>query len=92
MDAALAEREKDVLTLAANLGTAGKNARIAWGAYTGKGIYGAANPTSLNVDCYPVLVIVGSTTLTDDTVCLSIFIRNSHAPYLDVSSSEITVT
>ena len=42
VDAALAEREKDVLTLAANLGTAGKNARIAWGAYTGNEKCGSA--------------------------------------------------
>ena len=54
------EMEGSLASLAANVGTAGKTARIAWGSYTGTGTYGASNPTSLSVGFYPVLVLVGS--------------------------------
>ena len=43
----------------ANLGAAGKNARIAWGSYTGTGTYGQDTPTVFACDFKPMLVIVG---------------------------------
>ena len=46
--------------LAQGLGTHGKNARIAWGSYTGDGKYGRENPNSLNFDFKPVMLTVGS--------------------------------
>lgn len=86
VDAALAEREKGVLTMAANLGTAGKNARIAWGTYTGVGTYGANNPVLLNAGFCPVLAFVGCASNIGYGGWPSIFIRDcvlSHPDYND---------
>ena len=47
--------------LAKNLGTAGHNCRIAVGSYTGTGEFGAANPTVIQCDFYPVLVMIYKT-------------------------------
>lgn len=44
---------------AANLGTAGKNARMVWGTYTGTGTYGESKPTRISPGFCPVLVMVG---------------------------------
>ena len=50
---------ESLAALAAGVGSAGENARIAWGSYTGTGAYGANSPTTLNVGFCPVLVVVG---------------------------------
>ena len=42
----------------ANLGAAGKNARIAWGSYTGTNAYGAGSPNSLTCDFIPQVVFI----------------------------------
>ena len=46
--------------VAANLGSGGKTARIAWGTYVGTGTYGPGNPTSLSFAFQPDLVLIGS--------------------------------
>lgn len=51
---------ESVTAIARDLGTHGKNARIAWGSYTGDGRYGRENPNSLNFDFKPVMLTVGS--------------------------------
>ena len=51
------EMEGSLASLAANVGTAGKTARIAWGSYTGTGTYGASAPTVFSCDFYPVLLV-----------------------------------
>lgn len=57
-EAELREGVAETLTaLAANVGTAGKTARIAWGSYTGTGTYGASAPTVFSCDFYPVLLV-----------------------------------
>lgn len=92
-DAALAEREKDVLTLAANLGTAGKNARIAWGAYTGNEKCGSANLSSLTFDFCPVAVMIGSAENVDTTTWPTILLRGCAKTCSDFSSANtMTVT
>ena len=53
------EMEGSLASLAANVGTAGKTARIAWGSYTGTGTYGQDTPTVFACDFKPMLVIVG---------------------------------
>lgn len=60
-DAAAGAASAAVVTaLAQDVGTHGKNARIAWGSYTGDGKYGRENPNSLNFDFKPVMLTVGS--------------------------------
>ena len=49
---------KEIETLALNVGSAGKNCRIAKGTYTGKGDYGSSNKNSLTFPFVPYLVIV----------------------------------
>lgn len=44
--------------LAQNLGVHGRNARIAFGSYTGTGTYGSANPNTLQFDFKPALVFI----------------------------------
>lgn len=51
---------ESVTAIARDLGTHGKNARIAFGSYTGDGKYGSANPNSLTFDFKPVMVFIGS--------------------------------
>ena len=66
---AAAERSalsKTVTALEANLGATGKNARIAWGTYTGTGSYGSDAPNSLTFDFIPVLIFI----LSDDETIL----------------------
>ena len=53
------EQESTEQTLAAvqaNLGSNGKNLRIATGSYVGTGTYGESNPTSLTFDLNPLMV------------------------------------
>ena len=50
---------ESVTAIAQDLGTGGKNCRIAFGSYVGTGTYGAANPTSLSFDFKPELILVG---------------------------------
>ena len=52
------EMEGSLASLAANVGTAGKNARIAWGSYTGTNAYGAGSPNSLTCDFIPQVVFI----------------------------------
>ena len=61
--------------VAANLGSRGHNARIAWGSYTGDGTYGAANPNTLNFDFYPVAVFIGSDNAADSSANPSVLMR-----------------
>lgn len=51
-----------VAAMQKDLGTHGKNARIAWGSYTGNDKFGANNPTSLTFDFTPVLLFITTTT------------------------------
>lgn len=44
--------------LAQNLGVHGRNARIAFGSYTGTGTYGQNNAVSIACDFYPVVLLV----------------------------------
>ena len=58
-EAELREGVAETLTaLAANVGTAGKTARITWGSYTGTGTYGASAPTVFSCDFYPLVLFV----------------------------------
>ena len=78
-DAAVAALESGtnatLAALAANLGTGGKTARIAWGSYTGTGTCGTDNPTKLSLDFCPVVVIVGSDRNTTQKSNPSVFVR-----------------
>ena len=60
LNAEIAARGEAVAALSKNLGAAGHNCRVKWGTYTGTGVFGADNPTSLHCDFTPVLVIIGS--------------------------------
>ena len=44
--------------LAANVGTGGKTARIAWGTYTGTGAFGTDSPNSLSFDFTPAVILI----------------------------------
>lgn len=57
-------RANAITALTRNLGTAGHNARIALGSYTGTGEIGKNTPNSLSFDFYPVLVIIAPFTET----------------------------
>ena len=96
IDEAVAEVQSgltDGLTaINADLGSAGKNARIAWGTYTGTGIYGAANPTGLTFDFYPVMVWVGCENCAGSQSWPSAFIRGCPASHPDVTPNLLTVT
>lgn len=59
INAEAAARAAAIAAVAANLGAAGHNCRIAYGTYTGTGTYGASNPTTITCDFCPVLVLVG---------------------------------
>ena len=87
--AALAESltntNADLAVLAANVGAVGKNARVAWGTYTGTGTYGSANLTSLSVGFYPVLAVVGSASGTKYGNWPTILIRGCTASQSEVS-------
>ena len=50
--------DSQLAAVAANLGAAGKNARIAWGSYTGTNAYGAGSPNSLTCDFIPQVVFI----------------------------------
>ena len=59
-DATAGKAEASAVTaIAQDIGSGGKNCRIAWGTYTGDGTYGTANPTSLSFDFKPELILVG---------------------------------
>ena len=75
-----------------NAPRAGKNARIAWGTYTGTGTYGAANPTGLTFDFYPVMVWVGCENCAGVQSWPSTFIRGCPASHPDVTPNLLTVT
>ncbi|MGM9607332.1 MAG: hypothetical protein ACI3XJ_07495 [Oscillospiraceae bacterium] len=62
-------------TALAALGSAGKNARIAWGTYTGTNTYGESTPTSLAFDFCPVIVFVGSDKHAGKHTNPSVFLR-----------------
>lgn len=52
------ERELSALTaLAADVGSGGKNCRIAWGSYVGDWGSGASHPNTLTFDFVPVLLV-----------------------------------
>lgn len=50
--------DSQLAAVAANLGAAGKNARIAWGTYLGDDNCGPEHPSTLTCDFYPVLVLI----------------------------------
>ena len=60
--AALKERlismDDNLSALTAGLGGEGKNARLAWGSYTGTGTCGSEAPTSLSAGFFPILAVV----------------------------------
>ena len=78
--------------VAANLGAAGKNARIAWGSYVGTGKYGAGNPTSLSFDFYPVVVFCGCELWASEVGWPSIYIRDCPKAHCDSMSFAMNVT
>lgn len=59
----------------ANLGAAGKNARIAWGTYTGTGTYGPDHPTSLTFDFTPVALFLGAQGESDNPGWPSVYLK-----------------
>lgn len=58
--AAGAAGAESVSALARDVGTGGKNCRVAFGSYTGTGKYGSANPNTLTFPIKPVLVVITS--------------------------------
>ena len=82
-----------VAAVAAGLGSGGQNARIAWGSYTGRGTYGAANANRLDFGFQPVLVVIGSNEEATRDMWPSIFLRNITKTKNEVIiDSPITVT
>ena len=75
IDTEAADIREDVAAITADLGAAGKNARIAWGTYTGTGTFGEANKRTLDVGFYPVLALVGDPQDVANTAWPSIFLR-----------------
>ena len=75
--------------LAANLGAAGHNCRIAFGSYTGTGTTGAASPNTLQFDFYPVLVFITPVKENAHAQNPAIFIRgrNRASAYPDSNSN-----
>lgn len=65
--------------LAQNLGVHGRNARIAFGSYTGTGTYGSANPNTLQFDFKPMLVFVAIAAWDSGVENPIIFLRNRTA-------------
>ena len=59
LDVEAADIRTNMAELTSSIGAAGKNARIAWGTYTGTGSYGAGSPTGISPGFYPVVVFVG---------------------------------
>ena len=81
--------------LAQNLGTHGRNARIAFGQYTGTGAYGSANPNTLQFDFKPALVFIAIANWDGGIHNPSLLMRprttGSSRPTAD-SYSQLTVT
>ena len=92
IDTEAADIREDLAGLAANVGVAGKTARIAWGTYTGTGTSGTAHPTGLTFDFYPVMVWVGSQGAIGLNGWPSVFIRGCQASHSDISMDMIHVT
>lgn len=65
--------------LAQNLGVHGRNARIAFGSYTGTGTKGSANPNTLQFDFKPMLVFVAIAAWDSGVENPIIFLRNRTA-------------
>lgn len=80
--------QQSVAAMAANLGSAGKTARIAWGSYTGDGTYGEDNPTTLTFGFYPIVVIVGSDGFANYAENPSVLVRGRTKSHGDRSSSD----
>ena len=59
-EALMAGVEEALAAVIADLGAAGKNARIAWGSYTGTGEYGAGHPTSLTFPFRPAWLLIAT--------------------------------
>ncbi len=55
---AMADIDRGIAEAAKDLGTGGKNARIAWGTYKGNGKYGASSPNTLTFDFTPAVVFI----------------------------------
>lgn len=81
--------------LAQNLGVHGRNARIAFGSYTGTGTYGSANPNTLQFDFKPMLVFVAIAKwdggVNNPTVLMRPRTVGTSRPILD-SNSQLNVT
>ena len=81
--------------LAQNLGVHGRNARIAFGSYTGTGTYGSANPNTLQFDFKPALVFIAIANWDGGIHNPSLLMRpravGSSRPTAD-SYSQLTVT
>ena len=81
--------------LAQNLGAHGRNARIAFGSYTGTGAYGSANPNTLQFDFKPALVFIAIANWDGGIHNPSLLMRprttGSSRPTAD-SYSQLTVT
>ena len=81
--------------LAQNLGVHGRNARIAFGSYTGTGTYGSANPNMLQFDFKPALVFIAIANWDGGIHNPSLLMRpravGSSRPTAD-SYSQLTVT
>lgn len=59
-----------------NLGSGGKNARIAWGSYNGNGMHGENSPTVIISGFYPVFAVVFDPHCAATTIGPSFMIRN----------------
>ena len=55
----LSELNDTVAQHTAAIGTGGHNCRIAFGSYTGNGLYGEEHPNRLEFDFTPMLVLIG---------------------------------
>lgn len=74
--------------LTKNLGAAGHNCRIAFGEYTGTGLSGESSPNTLQLDFYPVLVIVAAASRANSTDRPTVFLRPrtvANSPYAGTS-------
>lgn len=82
LEAETAARTAGIAALAANLGTAGHNCRIAFGSYVGDGTYGADNARVISCDFIPQIVMVAhSGTAYANGYNTAVFIRGMEKAY-----------
>ena len=92
LEEVMASQAQSVAALAANLGTAGKNARIAWGSYVGTGACGASAPNSLQFEFCPTVVFVGSYERTSFGSWPSVFLRPCSRGGPDIGGNSLEIS